>query len=391
MFRISVAPLIVCLMLSLAPAQAADPIIIGSATARTGPLSPYDTGPAQAAELAVADINARGGVLGRPLKIVYSDTKSDPGLGATAATEVLSQGAELVIVTCDFDYGAPAALAAQSAGKIAFSTCAADAKFGVQGIGPNAYTMSVATNEQGALLAEWAVKKAGWKTVYIMKDTSIEYTKSLCDNFRIRWVELMGEKSIVGSDTWNGLNDQSISGQISRFKSQGAGADFIAFCGWTNNGSMLRQVRAAGIDKPLVASESMDGDYWMGAVPDLSDFYVAVYGSIFGNDPDPKVAQFMEKFKAMFGKAPVTGHSLTGYSVIEAWARAVERAKSLDTDKVRAELDNFKDEPLLIGPTTFTPTLHINLHRPMLLMKVENGKHSPVERFAPEQVPAPKF
>lgn len=384
------APVLVAVALA-SNAGAAEPIIVGSATARTGVLSPYDTGPARGAELAVRDINARGGVLGRSLKIVYSDTKSDPAFGATAATEVLAQGAEMVIVTCDFDFGAPAALIAQSQNKIAFSTCAADAKFGAQGIGANAYTMSVATNGQGALMAEWAVRRAGWKSVYIMKDTSIEYTKSLCQNFRVRWIELMGEQSILGEDTWNGLNDQSVSGQISRFKSRGEAADFIAFCGWTNNGSTLKQVRSAGIRQPLLASESMDGDYWLNAIPNLSDFYVAVYGSVFGNDPDSKAERFFDDYKKTFGEPAVTGHALTGYSVVEAWARAVERAKSLDADKVRAELDKFNGESLLVGPTSFSSELHINLRRPLLMMKVENGKHIPLDRFAPESVPPLKF
>lgn len=372
-------------------ALAADPIVIGSATARTGALSPYDTGPSRGAELAIRDINARGGVLGRPLTMVYSDTKSDPGLGATAATEVIARKAELVIVTCDFDFGAPAALIAQAQGKLAFSTCAADPKFGAQGIGPNAYTMSLATNGQGALLAEWAKEQKGHKSVYILKDTSIEYTKSLCDNFKIRWLQLAGEGSIVGEDTWNGLNDQSIAGQISRLKARGSAADFVMLCSWTNNGSVLRQMRSAGIDKPIAGSESMDGSYWLDAIPNLSNFTVAVYGSKFGNDPDPQVQRFVDAYKAAFGEAPVSGHALTGYSVVEAWALAVERAKSLDAAKVRAELDKFKDEKLLVGPTSFTSELHINLTRPMLLMQVENGKHSPIGRLAPRDVPQLKF
>lgn len=373
------------------PSFAEDPIVLGVASGQTGVLQPWDLGAARGAELAVEDINAAGGVLGRQLKLVIRDTKSDPSLGPTVAMEVLDEGAEMILVACDYDFGAPAALAAVAAGKIAIASCAADPKFGVQGVGPTAYTMALATNGQGALLAEFASKQEGWDKVYIMKDTAIEYSKSLCDNFRRRWVDLNGEESIVGEDTWNGLNDNSIAGQVSKIKSEGGDANFIMWCGWTNNGSMMRQVRSAGITLPIVGSESMDGSYWLQAVPDLSDFYVAVYASIHGNDPEPRVAAFMEKYVAKYGEQPPMGHVVTGYTAVEAWAKAATKAGSLDPAAINEALSSFTDEPLLTGPATFTPDLHINLKTPLLMMKATNGKFEPIGRVAAETVYPPQF
>jgi branched-chain amino acid transport system substrate-binding protein len=82
----------------------------------------------------------------------------------------------------------------------------------------------------------------------------------------------------------------------------------------------------------------------------------------------------MSKFQAKWNKAPVTSHAITGYSVIEAWTRAVERAGGFEADKVRAELQKFKDEPLLAGPTSYTESEHINMQRDLLLMQVKDGK-----------------
>ncbi|WP_137113495.1 ABC transporter substrate-binding protein [Mesorhizobium sp. GR13] len=367
-----------------------EPIVIGVASGQTGTLAPWDQGAARGAELAVEDINAKGGVLGRPLKLVVRDTKSDPSLGPTVALEVLDAGAEMVLVACDYDFGAPAALATISAGKIAIASCAADAKFGVQGVGPKAFTMSLATNGQGALLAEFATEQAGWDKVYIMKDTAIEYTKSLCDNFRKRWVELKGEDSIVGEDTWNGLNDNAIAGQISRIKAASS-ANFVMWCGFTNNGSMMRQVRSAGIDLPILASESMDGSHWIDAVPDLSNFYIAVYASIYGNDPEPRIADFMKKYEAKYKEPAKMGHVVTGYTAVEAWAHGAEKAGSLDPDAIKAAMETFSNEPLLTGGSTFTPELHINLNTPMLMMKATNGKFEPLGRRAAEKVDPPQF
>lgn len=366
-------------------------VTVGFPIALSGFVAPYDDGPHKAALLAIDDINAKGGLLGKKIVTVEADTKSDPSQGATAATEVLGKGAKMVMVTCDFDFGAPAALVAQSQNVVAFSPCAADPKFGVQGIGPDAYTLSTANVAQGALIAEWAFKNAKFKRPYVLEDTMLEYTKSLCSSFEDRWAQLVGPDTIVGKDTYHGVNDTSIAGQITRLKSNDKNPDFVMFCGGINGGSAVRQIRAAGVNLPLICGDSMDGDYWLKAVPDLSNFYVVTYGSVFGNDPDPKINEFVKRFKDKFGAAPVTSHALTGYSVIEAWAIAVQRAQSFDTEKVRAELDKFSKEPLLVGATGFNPSLHINLNRPELIMKIMNGKHEIVGRFALEKAPPLKF
>ncbi len=369
--------------------RAEDPIVIGAAIAMSGFVQPYDDGPLKGAQLAIADINAKGGVLGRQLTIVTADTKSDPAQGTNAAIEVLEQGAEMVMVTCDFDFGAAAALQASASGKVTFSSCAGDPKFGVQGIGPLAYTMSLGTPAQGATLAEWAYKEKGWRKAYVEMDSMVEYFKSLCANFKIRWAELGGE--IVGEDVYNFAEVKTFDGQVTRMKAS-SDADFVFLCAATFDGpALIKQARAAGVETPILASESMDGAFWLEAVPNLSEFYLSVYGSMFGNDPDPAINDYVARYTAMHGVAPITAHSLTGYSLIEAWVIAAERAGSFDADAIRQELDKFDNEKLLIGPTTYTPDLHINLFRGLQMMEVQNGKHAPLMRYTAERVPPITF
>lgn len=372
-------------------AAAQEDVTVGFAIALSGFVAPYDDGPYKAAKLAIEDINAKGGLLGRKLVEVSADTASDPAQGATAATDVLSKNAELVMVTCDFDFGAPAALVAQSQNKIAFSSCAADAKFGVQGIGPNAYTMATATNHQGAILAEFAWNTLGKRNVYILNDLQVEYNKSLCSNFEKRWRELAGGEGVAGYDEYNAGNDTVIAAQVSRMKDAEAKSDVIMFCGAINGGSYVRQIRAAGIGLPMITGESMDGTYWLEAVPDLSEFYNLTYGSIHGDDPNPRINDFVAKFTTSYGEPPVTGHALTGYGVIEAWARAVEAAGSFEADAVRAKLDAFSGEDLLVGKTSFTSDLHINNNRPMTIIKIDGGKASAIGVFDAEKTPEITF
>jgi branched-chain amino acid transport system substrate-binding protein len=363
---------------AMGTAGADDAVIIGAAIAQSGVVAPYDEGPAKAMEVAVEEINAKGGVLGRPLKIIYADTKSDIAYGATAAQEVIDKGATMVVVTCDYDFGSAAASVANSLNLITFSTCAGDPKFGPSGIGPNAFTMATGAPGQAAAMAEWAHGIKGAKTAYLLLDTTIAFDATWCDTFKRRWTELAGKDSILGEDSFGG-EDPQIASQITRLKSLPAQPDVIALCSFPPAGaSAMRQLRAAGVDVPLLGSESWDGDFWLEAVPGLSDLYFVTYASVFGSDPRPNMRTFMDKFQAKYGAAPITSHAVTGYSVIEAWTKAVERAGSLEADKVRDALQQFDKEALLAGPTSFSADSHINMQRDLLLMEVKDGKQGAV-------------
>jgi branched-chain amino acid transport system substrate-binding protein len=352
----------------------AEEVIIGAAIAQSGVVAPYDEGPAQAMEVAIEEINAKGGVLGKQLKIIYADTKSDIAYGGTAAQEVIDKGAQMVVVTCDYDFGSSAASVADSTGLIAFSTCAGDPKFGPSGIGPNAFTMATGAPGQAVAMAEWAYNVKGWRTGYVLMDTTIAFDATWADFFKRRWSELAGAEALLGEDTFGG-EDPQIASQITRIKSLPKQPDFIVLASFPPAGvSATRQLRAAGVNQPLLGSESWDGDYWLEGVPNLTEFYFVTYGSVFGNDPRPEVGDFMTKFQKKWGKAPVTSHAITGYSVIEAWTKAVEKAGTFDTDKVRDALESFSNEALLAGPTTFTTDQHINMQRDLLLIEVKDGR-----------------
>jgi branched-chain amino acid transport system substrate-binding protein len=367
-------------------ADDAKPIVIGAAIAQTGFIAPYDTDPMHAAEMALKKINADGGILSRQVKIIYSDTKSDIARGGVAAQDVLDQSADIVIVTGDFDFGGAGVGAATEQQKIAIAPFAADPKFGVEGIGPYAFTFSTASDTVGTVLAEFATSK-GWKHAYALTQTNIQYDLSVSKTFQERFKELNGDASLVGTDTFS-MDDASIATNITRIKALNPQPDVILLSTFAPAGpGALRQLRTAGITQPILSGEDMDGDYWLGSVPNLSNFYYAAMGSIFGDDPRPEVNQFIADFKSAYGNHPATAHTLTGYSVVQAIKVAADRAKSIDSAAIKAEFEKFKDEPLLVGPTSFDEKTHINFMRPMVVMQVQDGKHSFVEMHKPEKIP----
>ena len=109
-------------------------------------------------------------------------------------------------------------------------------------------------------------------------------------------------------------------------------------------------------------------------MPNLSDLFFVTYGVGVRQRPTSPRLGFMDKFQAKFKDRPVTSHAITGYSVIEGWSRAVEKAGTFEADKVREALETFNDEPLLAGPTTYTKDFHINMQRDLILLEVKDGK-----------------
>jgi len=134
-------------------------IVLGFAVALTGWMNAYDGDSTKMAKLWIDQTNAKGGLLGRKIKWVEADTKTDRTEGAKAGQSVIDQGAELVFVSCDYDFGAPAALQGQKAGVITVFLCASDPKAGVAGVGPLSFSANNAAQTEGATLAEWAAKK----------------------------------------------------------------------------------------------------------------------------------------------------------------------------------------------------------------------------------------
>ncbi len=367
-----------------------DPLVIGIAKSSTGFMSAYDMPAKLGIEFAIEDINAEGGLLGRKLTSIWRDTKTDKAQAVIAAQELIDEGADVLSVSCDFDYGGPSASVAQENDLIALG-CAGSPRFGKQGVGPNAFSLDTQTPDECGSLAEWSSMSKGWKTVYLLTDTFIDYTKTCSQYFETRWVELEGEESVIGRDTFL-LTDTSIASQVSRIRGLETAPDFL-FVPSCNPGLSVaaRQIRAAGIDRPIVTGVCGDGDYWLESVPGLDNFYNAAYISTYLDDPWEDVNAFVRRQIEADPDITQRAFAVIGYSEIQAYAEAVKRAGSFDAAAVRDALEGFNEVPLLVGPTTFTSERHGDIWRPMVIVEVKDGKHRFVERWKIQKPPPVVF
>jgi branched-chain amino acid transport system substrate-binding protein len=140
-------------------------------------------------------------------------------------------------------------------------------------------------------------------------------------------------------------------------------------------GAAVRQIRAAGIKTPIFASSAMDGNYWLDAVPNLSDFYYAAFGSLYGDDRRPAVNDLVARYKAKYNAEPPFSHTLMGYVAVNLYATAVERTKSTDAKQVVAALESPDGIPTILVTYTFSHDLHIQTKFPFTILSVQNGKH----------------
>jgi len=372
-------------------ASSSDPIEVGAVLAQSGLFSQFDIANTAGVQLAAEDINREGGVDGREIDVTVGDYKSKPELGSAVARELIGDGAQAIITSADFDFGSPAALAAQSQGVIAMSAGAEAPEFGVQGIGDLAFSMGTATNETAAAWAEWIHGERGARSVFILEDPTLAYDTSLCSNFEKRWGELPGTE-IAGKEKFEN-SDPSIDVQITKIQSLDQEPDFIILCSYPPGGATaLRQLRAAGVDTPVIAGDAFSGSAWLAGVPNLSDFFYTDYGSVYGDDPDQKVNEVVARArKRADPPSAIVGVLLSAYSAIEGYAKAVEEAGSTDPEAVRDALNEFDGVELLAGPTTFTPETHINIERPLAVLEIKDGKGSFVQEFTPEKVPPIEF
>ena len=368
-----------------ASTKAEDPIVIGAAVAQTGVMSQFDIPEIQGLQLGIAEINKSGGILGRPLKLVISDHKSNLNQVQQSALSVIGKGADVVVTTHDFDFGGPAARAAQSKGLLALGG-AGGMGYGRVGIGPLAFNMYPGNVTEGANMAQFAYNK-GFRRPFLFQDLSILYTKEVCSFFEKQW-QAIGGASLAGKTTFQN-SDTSFASQVSQVRQ--SKADSVIICSYPPGGpAVIRQLRAGGVNLPVVASGGgMDGTGWLNAVPNLSNYYDVVMASLTGDDPRPKVNQLFRFIKQQTGKpAQLSAQALTGYAITQVLKRAITQAKGSTDGKTLAQIiEKYRNVNLIIGPATYSANCHIPVGLPMQIRQVKNGKSSWLQTVRVKSVP----
>jgi branched-chain amino acid transport system substrate-binding protein len=365
-------------------AKNASPIVIGWAFDSKGAMAPFDGPALAAAQVRVKQLNAKGGVGGRPLQINTCDTQGNkPAIAKACATKLLGQGANIIFTTCDVDFAAPVVQEAINRGVLAVAPCIGTDQMGPKRFGAKgklAFSFGNVAQDEGSAMAQFAWNK-GWRKAAIATDTVIVYFKNVTAAFSARWKQLGGK--IVANETYQSLGSTNVQNAVSRLN--GASADVVVTSTAGAFGALSTLVsglRSLGNNTPILNSWAGDGTYWLPKDPKVTNYYFVTFADAFGGDPNPAVNKLAKQVKAG------TGGFITGSAAIDGVAAAINRSHgSTNGATLATTMEGFKKVPTLSGLVSFSPSLHTVFGRQYRVMTIQDNVPRLVAMIVAKVVP----
>jgi branched-chain amino acid transport system substrate-binding protein len=332
----------------------------------------------------VKQLNAKGGVGGRPLQINTCDTQGNkPAIAKACATKLLGQGANVIFTTCDVDFAAPVVQEAINRGVLAVAPCIGTDQMGPKRFGAKgklAFSFGNVAQDEGSAMAQFAWNK-GWRKAAIATDTVIVYFKNVTAAFTARFKQLGGK--IVANETYQSLGSTNVQNAVSRLN--GVSADVVVTSTAGAFGALSTLVsglRTLGNDTPILNSWAGDGTYWLPKDPKVTNYYFLTFADAFGGDPSPAVNKLAKQIKAG------TGGFITGSAAIDGVAAAINRSHGSTRGATLATtMERFKKVPTLSGLVSFSPSLHTVFGRQYRVMTIQNNVPQLVTTIVAKVVP----
>ena len=312
-------------------------ILIATAGPMTGPIAWFGEQYQRAAGLAVADLNARGGVLGESVRLIVGDDFCDPDQAAALARKLVSDGVVFVAGHFCSHSSIAAAKIYEEAGILQIAPGSASAKLTEEG-GPNVFRVCGRDDRQGSKVADYLADHWAGKEIAILDDGTT-WGAGVADGVRRR----LRERGVpVAVDETFSPGQADYSGLVSKL--QAASVD-VFFPGGLHRetGLIFRQAHDRGYDLRLVSSGSgATGDFPMITGPAVEGTVMAAAADMRGS---PQAADVVARFHAQ-GYEPL-GYTLYAYAAVQVWAQAVAAAGSLDLDAVIAAMHSRQFDTVL--------------------------------------------
>src|SRR5436190_1385848 len=346
------------------------PIIIGWAFDGNGSMAPFDGPALAAAKLQINAVNAKGGVLGRKLKLLTCDTQGNkPDVAKACALRLVQQKANVIFTTCDVDLAAPVVRVAIDRGILAVASCIGTDQMGPKRFGTKgrlAFSFGNVAQDEGSAMAQYAWNR-GWKTAALATDTVIVYFRNVVQAFEARFRQLGGK--IVAKETYQSLGGNNVQNAVSRLNSVKADVIVTSTAGaFGALSTMITGLRSVGNNTPVLNSWAGDGTYWLPANPKVTNYWFVTFASSFGDDPSKAVNRLAKQVKA------ATGGFITGPSAVDGVVTAIKRAHGSTKGIVLARvMEHFKNVPTISGNVSFSPKLHTVFGRRYRVIRIQNN------------------
>jgi branched-chain amino acid transport system substrate-binding protein len=317
-------------------------ITVGIAKAKSGSSSFFDVAGTRGTKVAIDQINAAGGIKGCKLKTIEGDTKSDPAVAAQVATQLISQGAQILLVPDDFDLGIAAARVGQKAGVLTLSLAASSTQF-AKAVGNVFFNAGPTTTQLADAQARFALGRK-WKDAYMVVDKGLAYFTEQQAVFDKEIAQ--GGGKIVGTDNVDSLGGQTdFSSTISKIKGASPQPTVInAQMIFPNIGTFVKQVRAAGLNTPVIGNvtlQTRDLQKIVGTSGSHDVYYSAqVYFEGANQDPKsaPAMNQFAKLYQKKFGLFPEQANGPGAYQAFWAISKALQQKNVTDAASAAAAI-----------------------------------------------------
>ena len=316
---------------------------IGVAGPITGPNATFGAQLKQGSEMAAADINAKGGINGQKIELVFGDDASKPEQGVAVANKMVGDGVKFVIGHFNSGVTMPASTVYAENGVLMITPSATNPQITERNLW-NVFRTCGRDDQQGEVAAKYISDKFKGKKVAIVHDKTT-YGKGLADETK-KAINKLGINEVL----YEGVNvgEKDFAALVSKIKA--AGADLVYWGGLhTEGGLIVRQMRDQGIQAPLMGGDGIDSSEFASIAGPGAE------GVLMTNFPDPRrapeAAEVVKKFAAK--NFDPEAYTLYSYAALEIIAAAATATKSLDAKTVAAEIRKGGNYKTVIGDRAY--------------------------------------
>jgi urea transport system substrate-binding protein len=306
-------------------------VTVGQLHSATGTMAISETGSIQAERLAIDQINAKGGVLGRKIKVIQEDGASDWPTFAEKAKKLLANDKVAAVFGCWTSASRKAVLPVfeRENGMLYYPTFYE----GLEQSKNVIYTGQEATQQILAGL-DWVAKEKKAKTFYLIGSDYIWPRTS--NKIARKHIENVLHGTVVGEEYYP-LGHTQFGSLINKIKLKKPDVVYAIIVGGSNV-SFYKQLKAAGVtaDKQTLLTISVTEDELLGiGGENMAGFYAAM--KYFQSLDNKNNKEFVANFKTKYGPKSVIGDvTQAAYLGPWLWKAAVEKAGSFDVDKIAA-------------------------------------------------------
>ena len=351
------------------------PIKVGEFASLTGKEAAFGQSSHKGTLLAVEEINAAGGVLGRKIQLITEDNQSKAGESATIAKKLISRDKVVALI------GEVASMRSLEAAPIAqqsripmISPSSTNPK--VTEIGNYVFRVCFIDPFQGVVMAKFARNTLKLKRVAVLTSVSSAYSVGLAKYFKERFVQ---DGGVIALEQRFTEGDKDFKAQLTAIKAAGVEGIFVPGY-YTEAALICKQARELGLNLPLFG-----GDGW--EAPQLISIGgAAVEGTYYSTNYSPEnkspaVSGFVERFRKRWNNEVPDAMAALGYDAAMVLADAIKRAGTTDSAKLRDALAATKNLPGVTGDTTLDAQR--NASKAAVVIAVKDGQFKFLETVAP--------